>query len=326
MLLPIIAVLLGLLVLIWSADRFIGGATGVARHFGMSPMLIGILIVGFGTSAPELVVSTIAALDGNPQLALGNAYGSNIANIALILGCTALAYPLAVNSSVLKKELPILAGATAAGGYLLWDLQVSTADGIILVAIFALIMGWSTLQGRMSGAAGILPGHDEKPSEEKTALGASLGMLILGILLLTASSRAMVWGATEVAIAIGVSDLVIGLTIVAVGTSLPELASSITASRKGEHDMVLGNIIGSNLFNTLMVVGLAALIHPYQTVPDVLWRDIPTGALVTGLLFVLCYGKGGKGRIPRAAGALLLALFASYNAWIYLSVVQPAGS
>ncbi len=319
MLLPILALVIGLIALIWSADRFIDGASGVANHFGMPPLLIGILIVGFGTSAPELVVSALAASQNNPGLALGNAFGSNIANIALILGITTLVIPITVRSSILKKELPILSVATLLVGYLLWDLDISRADGIIMLVVFVGIMAWSTREGMKGDSDALADEFTEELESKSESLGKSFLWLLLGLALLLASSRSMVWGAVEIATQLGVSDLVIGLTIVAVGTSLPELASSITAARKGEHDIVIGNIIGSNMFNTLAVVGIAAVIHPFQTVSEILTRDLPCVGGLTLALFLICYRKGGQGRVTRLEGALLVLAFAGYNSWVFLS-------
>ncbi len=319
MLLPILALAIGLVALIWSADRFIDGASGVAGHFGMPPLLIGILIVGFGTSAPELVVSAFAAAQDNPGLALGNAFGSNIANIALILGITTLVVPITVRSSILKKELPILSAATVLVAYLIWDLDISRTDAIVMLVVFLGIMAWTTREG-MKGDSDVLAAEfTEELESKKSSLGKSFFWLILGLAILLASSRSMVWGAVEIATQLGVSDLVIGLTIVAVGTSLPELASSITAARKGEHDIVIGNIIGSNMFNTLAVVGIAAVISPFQTVSEVLTRDLPSVGGLTIALFLICYRKGGKGRVTRLEGALLVLAFAGYNSWVFLS-------
>ncbi len=319
MLLPILALVVGLIALIWSADRFIDGASGVANHFGMPPLLIGILIVGFGTSAPELVVSAFAASQNNPGLALGNAFGSNIANIALILGITTLVIPITVRSSILKKELPILSAATLLVGYLLWDLDISRTDGIIMLVVFVGIMAWSTREGMQGGDDALAQEFTEELESKSDSLGKSFFWLLLGLALLLVSSRSMVWGAVEIATQLGVSDLVIGLTIVAVGTSLPELASSIAAARKGEHDIVIGNIIGSNMFNTLAVVGIAAVIHPFQTVSEILTRDLPCVGGLTLALFLICYRKGGQGRVTRLEGALLVLAFAGYNSWVFLS-------
>lgn len=323
MLVPAIAVILGLIALVWSADKFVDGAVGVARFCGMSTLLIGMVIVGFGTSAPEMIVSAISAIEGSPALALGNAYGSNIANIALILGVTALITPILVQRSVLKKDLPLLIGVTLLSIGLLLDGAVSRLDGVILLLVFFGVMGFSIYKEKKSCAAG-QPSDEtsfEEPSEGVTAdkpamsLGKSIGLLVLGLSVLVASSRALVWGAVEIARGLGVSDLLIGLTIVAVGTSLPELASSIAAARKGEDDIAVGNIIGSNLFNTLMVVGIAAVISPMDSIEqEILSRDMPLMAVLTLSLLVLGFRRKGDGRINRIAGVLLLLTYAAYIA------------
>ena len=269
MTLAFIAVIFGLALLVWSADRFVEGSASTARHFGMPPLLIGMVIVGFGTSAPEMVVSALAASQGNPGIALGNAYGSNITNIALILGITALISPIAVHSQVLRKELPILAVVTALAAWQLWDGEITRLDAIVLLAVFGGLMAWTIWQGlrKKEDALG-------SEMEQELDVRRAVFWLVVGLALLIVSSRILVWGAVEIAHGFGVSDLIIGLTIVAVGTSLPELASSIIAARKGEHDIALGNILGSNLFNTLAVVGIAGTIHPLAVGPEVFNRDL----------------------------------------------------
>lgn len=319
MLIPAIAVIIGLIVLVWSADKFVDGAVGVARFCGMSTLLIGMVIVGFGTSAPEMVVSAFSAVQGNPELALGNAYGSNIANIALILGVTALISPILVQRSVLKKDLPLLIGVTALSIALLLDGSVSRLDGVIFLLVFFAVMGFNIYKekkaaGKAAEAAALeSEASADTESEAPMGLGKSIGLLVLGMALLVASSRALVWGAVEIARSLGVSDLLIGLTIVAIGTSLPELASSIAAARKGEDDLAVGNIIGSNLFNTLMVVGIAATISPMAGIEqDVLYRDMPLMGVLTLSLLVLGYRRKGDGRINRIAGFVLLAVYVLY--------------
>ncbi|MBC2607020.1 calcium/sodium antiporter [Pelagicoccus albus] len=319
MLIPIIALILGLVVLIWSADRFIDGASGVASHLGMPPLLIGIVIVGFGTSAPELVVSALAALQHNPGLALGNAFGSNIANIALILATTTVIIPITVQSSILRKELPLLTGATLLSAILIWDLEISFVDGLIMLVALVGVMTWTTLESMKNEGDALAEEFTEELNEKKTSLGLSIFWLVFGLAALVGSSKSMVWGATEIALSLGVSEFVIGLTIVAVGTSLPELASSITAAKKGEHDIVVGNIIGSNLFNTLAVVGLAAVIRPFNPEANILSRDLPVTAGLTLALFFVCYRRGGAGKITRLEGSLLLLSYLGYYAWIFLS-------
>ena len=316
MLLPLGAIAIGLALLVWSAGKFVEGSAITAGHFGMPPLLIGMVVVGFGTSAPEMVVSALAATQGNPGLALGNAYGSNITNIALILGITALISPIAVHSTVMRKELPILVGITALATWQLRDGELTMVDAVVLLGVFAVLMGWSIYQGMTTRSDTLATEISGELETRSMSLRAAVGWLVAGLLLLILSSRVLVWGAVDIAQAFGVSDLVIGLTIVAVGTSLPELASSVTAARKGEHDIALGNILGSNLFNTLAVVGIAGVISPMQVAPEVLSRDIMVMAALTLSLFALGYGFRGPGRINRIEGGLLLACFVGYTVYL----------
>lgn len=316
MLIALCAVVVGLIVLVWSADRFVDGAVSTASHLGMPPLLIGMVIIGFGTSAPEMVVSALAASQGSPGLALGNAYGSNITNIALILGLTAVISPITVHSQILRKELPILTLITALTVWLVWDLHVGHLDAAILILVFAITMGWSIWQG-MRGKGDMLGGEvDAELKAHPMPLPRSLMWLFIGLVLLVVSSRLLVWGAVDIAQALGVSDVIIGLTIVAIGTSLPELASSLVAVRKGEHDLALGNVIGSNLFNTLAVVGIAGAIHPMVVDPEVLSRDILVMSALTLSLFVFGYGFRRQGRINRIEGTLLLLCYAGYTGYL----------
>jgi cation:H+ antiporter len=316
------AVIVGLVFLVWSADKFIEGAAVTAKYFGMSPLLIGMLIIGFGTSAPEMVVSALASMQGNPGIALGNAYGSNITNIALILGLTAVISPILVHSQVLRKEMPILIGVTALAAFQLADGQLSRMDAVFLMVVFFIIMGWSVYQG-MGGKTDSM--GDEMQGEVDAydmPLKKALFWLVTGLIILVLSSRLLVWGAVDIAVALGVSDLIIGLTIVAIGTSLPELASSLMAIKKGEHDMAIGNVIGSNLFNTLTVVGIAGLISPMAIDPSVLSRDVAVMSGLTLLLFVFAYGfKGRQGRINRVEGSILLAAFIAYTSYLITTVI-----
>ncbi len=322
MTLAFIAVIAGLALLVWSADRFVEGAAATARHFGMPPLLIGMVIIGFGTSAPEMVVSALSASQGNPGIALGNAYGSNITNIALILGLTALISPIAVHSQVLRKELPVLAAVTALAAWQLWDGEVTRLDAVVLLVVFAGLMGWTIWQGLKDKADEFGSEMAHELDDHAMPVRRALFWLVLGIVLLIVSSRILVWGAVEIALGFGVSDLIIGLTVVAIGTSLPELASSLVAVRKGEHDLALGNVIGSNLFNTLAVVGIAGAIHPLSVGPEVFSRDVMTMSALTLSLFVFGYGFRGAGRINRVEGALLLACYAAYTAYLVSIVLQ----
>ena len=320
MLLPISAIIGGLLLLIWSADRFVDGAAATARHFGMPQLLIGIVIIGFGTSAPEMIVSALSALNGNPGIALGNAYGSNITNIALILGLTALILPLAVNSQVLKQELPMLIFVTALSAFLIADGEVSRLDAWILLGVFFLYMGWTVWSGLHNRDDSLAADVKEELQEQKyMSLGKALMWVVIGLALLMGSSQLLVWGAVEIAHYFGVSDLVVGLTIVAVGTSLPELASSIAAARKNEVDLAVGNIIGSNLFNTLAVVGIAGAISPMHAGQEVFTRDMSVMSVLTVLLLIFGFGK--KGEINRFKGLILLLSYVGYNFYLFKTAI-----
>ncbi|MBR3670209.1 MAG: calcium/sodium antiporter [Fibrobacter sp.] len=328
MILAIVAIVVGLVLLVWSADRFVDGAVGVAQFLGMSTFLIGMIIVGFGTSAPEMVVSILSAMNDAPQLALGNAYGSNIANIALILGVTAVITPVAVKKQAVKQDIPILLVVTVLTIVLLMDGNVSLWDGVVLLLAFIVVTAFNITmelrekRKRKKGAEAV---EQESETTEKVSIVKAAAWLIVGLALLIVSSRMLVWGAVYMARALGVSDLLIGLTIVAVGTSLPELASSIAAARRGENDLAVGNIIGSNVFNTLVVVGLAAVIAPIKAAdPEVMARDVPIMTGLTLLLFLIClpFWKSKKKRssrkkderfgFGRIGGALFLSLYVAY--------------
>ncbi|QPK62821.1 calcium/sodium antiporter [Methylomonas sp. LL1] len=321
MALPLLMIVLGLIILVWSADLFVEGAAAIARHLGMSPLLIGMVVVGFGTSAPELSVSALSALQGNPGIALGNAYGSNITNIALILGITALISPISVHSQVIKKELPILFVVTLLAIVQLYDGDLSRLDAAIELGVFVAVMAWMTVQGMKKPSADEFEQEMEVELEQHAMSEFQAWIyLIAGLVFLVVSSRMLVWGAVSIAQDLGVSDLVIGLTIVAIGTSLPELASSIAAARKGEHDLAVGNIIGSNLFNTLAVVGVAGVIHPMSIPDEIINRDWPVMAILTLALFAMGYARNGNGNINRLEGSLLVAAYTGYTLYLISTV------
>jgi len=325
MLVPFGAILAGLALLVWSADRFVEGAAATARHFGMPPLLIGMVIVGFGTSAPEMVISALASWQGNPGIALGNAYGSNIANIALILGLTALISPIAVHSQVLRKELPMLTLVTMVALLLMYDLRLTRLDGWIHLILFAGLMGWSIRVGLKQRGDALGAETEDELKQHPMPLKRAFFWLATGLFVLIASSRLLVWGAVTIARQLGVSDLIIGLTIVAFGTSLPELASSIIAVRKNEHDIALGNVIGSNMFNTLAVVGIAGTIQPLDFDQSVFSRDMLFMGLSTLTLFLFSYGFRGPGRINRFKGAVLLACYIGYTVYLITTVFVKSG-
>jgi cation:H+ antiporter len=311
---PFLALFSGLALLVWGADRFVEGSASAARHLGVPSLLIGIVIVGFGTSAPEMVVSALASVQGKTGIALGNAYGSNIANIGLILGLAALIHPIAVDSKVLRQELPILAAVTLVGVAQAWDGEVTRIEAGVLLVIFSGLVAWAVWQGfrRRADALGTAVGHKLEDGAMKPA--RSLMWLILGFALLIGGSRLVVWGAVKIAQGLGIGDLIIGLTIVAVGTSLPELAASVIAARKKEHAIALGNILGSNLFNTLAVVGLAGVIRPMAVPAKVLSRDIIVMGVFSLSLFVIGFGvRGRPGRINRLEGAGFMLCYTGYT-------------
>ncbi len=323
MLLPSLSVIVGLVLLIWSAERFIDGAASTSRWLGLSPLLIGMLVIGFGTSAPEMTVSVLAAAQGNPGLALGNAYGSNIANIGLVLGTVALITPLAVHSSVIRKEMPLLLVVTLLSALTLLDGEIERWEALLLIVILVAFITYSIVRSKYQQEEDplvqeVATSLDSKPM----SLKVSLIWTLVGLVLLIASSRLLVWGAVEIALSFGVSDLIIGLTVVAVGTSLPELASSISALRRREHDLVLGNVVGSNLFNTLGVVGLAGLVMPIETGREVLMRDwsVMTGMTVLMIVFAFAW-RGRERRINRVEGGMLLAMFIAYTGYMISLVV-----
>src|SRR5574344_385248 len=316
----LLAVVLGFALLVWSADRFVDGAASTAKHLGMPSLLIGILIVGFGTSAPEMVVSAIAAYEGNSGLALGNAIGSNIVNIALILGVTAVVSPIIVNSKIVKKEIPLLLLIVLFTGYLLLDNSLTLFEGVILlVGFFALIL-WSVYTALKSRGDSLESEMDIELKEHSMSL--KLG--VIWLIFLIVRSRILVWGAVGVAVEFGISDLIIGLTIVALGTSLPELAASVIAARKGEHDIAIGNVVGSNMFKLLAVIGIAVVIAPMNNIPlEVLQRDWIIMLLLTIALFVMAYGfKGRDGRINKVEGTILILCYVAYNTYLGMSLVN----
>ena len=319
MTLAIIATIGGLAVLAWSADKFVLGAASVARYLGMAPLLIGMLVIGFGTSAPELVVSTFAALDGAPELALGNALGSNVVNIGLILGVTAILLPILVHRGVLRKELPVLIAATAVAWLLMLDGTISTADGAILLLLLVVLVAWSVVSARVNRDDKLAIEAAAETEPGKLSRRAAWTWLVVGLVLLVVGSRVLVWGAVEIAQSLGWSDLVIGLTVVAIGTSAPELAASLAAVRKGENDLALGNIIGSNLFNTLGVIGVAGVIAPIAVDSDILTRDVPILAAMTLMLVVFAWGRMGRGRINRIEGTVLLVVWAAYTTLVLVT-------
>ena len=315
----VIAIIAGLGLLGWSANRFVTGASGLARGFGVAPLLIGLTIVAFGTSAPEMLVSSMAAWQGNTGIAIGNAIGSNIANIALVLGVVALITPITVNSRTLSREFPLMLVVMLAALALLWNGVLSRLDGVLLLAGMVLLLLWTIHLAHGAQADDPLASEFAEEMPEQISTAGTCWLLLSGLLLLLISARLLVWGAVGIANTFGLSDLLIGLTIVAIGTSLPELAASLAAVRKGEHDIAVGNIVGSSLFNILAVLGVAGVIGPGPFETVVLTRDFP---LMIGLAIALYLMARGvrdteHGSIQRWEGGLLVTVFVSYQLWLF---------
>jgi cation:H+ antiporter len=317
---PLLALIVGFIALIWSADRFLSGAASTATHLGVSKLMIGLTVVSLGTSAPEIVVSFAAALSDNPLLSVGNAIGSNIANIGLVLGITAMIAPLPFAEGVLRTELPWLLGATLLTLVLLFDLHLSPLDGIILLA------GLGYILFRLKRNAGSAPeGVPESIQEELEELPdlnlrQALIWLVIGILVLLASAQLLVWAAVEVAVWLGVSELVIGLTVVAVGTSLPELAATVGAALKGHTDIAIGNVVGSNILNLLAVLAVPGLVSSPIIQNEVLWRDCGMMLALTLALALFAYAIGSRPVITRFEGAVILLGWIGYNAVLFQQV------
>jgi cation:H+ antiporter len=323
MLLAATAVIAGFVLLAWSADRFVFGAAATARNLGVSALVVGLTVVGFGTSAPELLISSLAAIDGQPELAVGNALGSNIANVGLVLGLTIMISPLTVRSHILKREFPVMLGAMALAWAVMLDGRLGRLDGAVLILALAALITWTArvgLRERAVGKAADPLGREyEEELAERVPQARALLWLAVGLIVLLASSKLLVWGATELARHFGVSELVIGLTIVAVGTSLPEVATTIASALKREDDIAVGNILGSNMFNALGVLGLPGLIHPAALSGPVLSRDFPAMFAMAVALLLMAYRRGGVAHIHRFEGVVLLAGYAAY-----LALLTPA--
>ncbi len=325
MLEQVFILLVALVALVWSADKFVLGASSLARNLGVSPMLIGLTIVAMGSSAPEMMVAAAASLQGNPDTAIGNAIGSNITNIALVLGITVLIKPLVVSSSTIKQELPLLLLLTILAYWMLADNNFTFVEGAILMAGFftfiATLLIKALKQRKESNIDDPMIIEAEQEIPEATTTGKSLFWLILGIGLLVLSAHFLVDSAIFIAKAFGISDLVIGLTVIALGTSLPELAASVASVLKKEDDLAMGNIVGSNIFNILAVLPFAGLISPGAINPEAASRDAPIMIGITLLLFVLCISrKFGYFRITRVKGALLLLSFIAYQVYLFNSI------
>lgn len=310
----------GLVLLTYGADRFVEGAAAAAYNLGVQPLLVGLVIVGFATSAPEMLVSGVAAYGGNPTVGIGNALGSNIANIGLVLGTTAILAPLVVRSAILQREFPMMFVVLLVASALLLDGELTRVDGVLLLlGLVAMIGGTVWLGLRARGSADVLLQEFDQEIVAKMTTPRAVAWIIVGLALLLAGSHLLVTGAVDVARALGVSDVVIGLTIVAIGTSLPELAASVASALKNEPEIALGNVIGSNMFNALGVLAMPALIRPTRFEDAVVTRDVPVMLVLTVVLFFMAWARHGRpGRITRFEGTVLLAGFLAYQASLFV--------
>lgn len=309
-----LAIVGGIIGLIWSADKFVLGASTTARNLGVSVLIIGLTVVSFGTSAPEIFTSATAALRGAPELAIGNVIGSNIANIGVVLSITLLICPIIIPASLLKEEMPVLLIVTLAAVYIFQDLTINWADGLILLILLALFV-WFILKrkGALKKQHVVEP-EDIEDYIADISTNKALGLMLLGLIVLLLSANVLVYGATGIARTLGVSELIIGLTIVAIGTSLPELAASAMGALRGHHDLALGNVVGSNILNLLLVLPVPAFLAPLSIDPEVFWRDTAVMLLITLVLIITVFIKiRTRQKLGRIIGAVLMLLYLSYT-------------
>ncbi len=313
------AVVVGLALLVWGSDRFVLGASATARNLGVSPLVIGLTIVGVGTSAPEMLVSATAALKGNPGISIGNALGSNIANVGLVLGVTALVRSVLVRTRIFRLEFPAMFGVIALAWIVLSDGTLDRGDGLVLSLAFVVLLLFMLIIAVRARRSDPLQREFAREIPTEIGTGKALLWFVVGLGTLLLGSQAMVWGAVSIARSFQVSDLLIGLTVVAVGTSLPELATSVTSVLKNEPDIAVGNVIGSNMFNLLPVLAIAGLIAPTAVPPEALQRDFPVMLTLSVALVVMSWGFRRPGRIARWEGGVLLLAFIGYQGLLYVS-------
>ena len=317
-----LAVVAGSGALMWGADRFVEGAAALARRLGVSPLIVGLTVVSFGTSLPELLITVTATFMGHPDVAVGNVVGSNVANICLILGVASLFRPLMIHSDFLRREYPVLVAVSVVAWLMAKDGTFSRAEGLMLVFGMVCFLWWMVRSAKEGKAEELLAQASRESSPENRAspsLAKPLVRLGGGLILLTLGSRSLVWGGVGIARAFGVSELVIGLTLVAFGTSLPELATSVAGTLKREDDIAVGNVVGSNLFNTLAILGIPATLRPLTVSPQVFQRDFPVMLLATFLLWPVCRSwKGRQGRVNRWEGGALAAGYMVYMFFLFL--------
>ena len=320
----ILEVIAGLVLLIWGADRFVHGAAATARNLGVTPLLIGLTVVAFATSAPEILVSIVASLRGEPGLAIGNAIGSNIVNVGLVLGCVALVRPIELRSATLRREMPALLAVSLLTVSLFLDSYLSRVDGLVMLTGLVIVMIWLARLGMRSAPTDPIKQDYEAEIPANVSMPRAVFWLIIGLGTLLVGAQLLVDGSIEVARFLGVSEVVIGILLVAFGTSLPELAVSLVSAMKGEYGLAIGNIVGSNIFNLLAVIGVAATISPDALPPSVLSLHIFVMVAFTLVLYAMTYDYDGKSELSRIEGAALLAAFIAYDTYVVLQNVRMA--
>ena len=309
MLFSIPALLTGLILLVWAAERLVEGTAALTSRAGLSPLLVGLVVVGFGSSSAELAVAVTAAWQGHPALALGSAWGANIVNMSLVLGVTVLVAPIAARSPVLHRELPLLLAAIVLTAGLVWDGVLSRLDAAVLLAGFMALLVWSWRQSRRSEPDELAEETELELHAHPLTPGHAVRRVLLALLVLAGGATLLVWGAVDVAHGLGVSDLTLGFGVVALGTTLPSLATCIAAARRGEDDIALGHVLGAGLFNTLAVAGLAGLIEPLDVEAAVLWRDLSVMAALALGLYLLGRDQRRPTHLGRTAGRMLVAVY-----------------
>ena len=318
----IFEVVAGLVLLIWGADRFVHGAAATARNLGVAPLLIGLTVVAFATSAPEILVSIVASLRGDPGLAFGNAIGSNIVNIGLVLGCVAIIRPIELRSATLRREMPALLAVSLLTVSLFLDSYLSRIDGIVMLTGLVIVMIWLARLGMRSAPSDPIKKDYEAEIPQDVTMRLAIIWLLVGVVTLLGGAHLLVDGSIEIARFLGVSDVVIGILLVAFGTSLPELAVSLVSALKGEYGLAIGNIVGSNIFNLLAVIGIAATIAPSALAPSVLSLHIFVMVAFTLVLFAMTYDYDGKSELSRIEGFALLIAFIAYDTYVILQNVR----
>ena len=322
LLLPFSLLIIGFILLVWSADKFVLGASNVARNFSIPPLIVGIVIVGLGTSAPEMLISSIAALDGKTAISIGNAIGSNITNIGLMLAIALFFYPMEIHSKLLKREIPLLLIVMVISFALLWDEHLGFYDGVVLFSLMVALLFFAVWEAKSHKDDNL---SQEILNEIPDAISkrAAVVWLIVGAVVLLASSRVLVWAAVSIAEYYEISELIIGLTVIAIGTSLPELAATIASARKKEFDLAIGNIIGSNIFNILGVMALPGLLNPADIDPIVLVRDYPVMILMTAclLIFSISFRRENPIVLGRFVSLVLLTIYLAYSFKLFANVI-----